>query len=430
MSRFLQNATPDGAHTGHRRVTRHVRAWLAAGAMRRAAGVLGLAVGVLGTVGIAAAEKLPKEWYLISAEYPPTARATALAIEEPLAAKLKLDRPGSLDELRAVQAQVRRVVELATPATVSVELSDSLGSGVIISSSGLVLTAGHVTVEPKRPLWVRLPDGRRYRGRSLGVNHRVDSGLVKITADPPAGGWPSIPVADNAAQAGDWVIALGHPNGFVKGRLPPLRLGRVQMLEDCTLSTDATLVGGDSGGPLLNLRGEVVGIHSRIGERITSNFHVPIKEYREDWPRLVEGRMTGVPDGEDPAADRPLVGVSLTSDARGPLVSQVFPGSPAAEAGLQVGDRVVGWNDEPIQSLAQLTRLAALAEPYQRVQVLVERAGESPPNEANRLENGPPQRLNLVVWLTRVDRRFPGLASESSGSQAGSGSDAYDEDPR
>ncbi|MEO1497300.1 MAG: trypsin-like peptidase domain-containing protein [Planctomycetota bacterium] len=339
----------------------------------------------------------------VSRQYPPTSQATTLELGDALAAAVEAGRLASASDLRAMQQQVRRVVRRAQLATVAIELNDSLGSGVIVSDDGLVLTAGHVTVEPNRGLWVRLPDGRRFRGRSLGLSHRDDSGLVKIIADAPDEVWPAAPVATEAAEVGDWVVALGHPNGYVEGRRPPVRLGRVLMYEDGSLSTDATLVGGDSGGPLLNLRGEVVGIHSRIGERITSNFHVPIECYAEHWPRLAGGLMTGAPEGQDPSRGRPSIGVAVAMRAAGCYVTQLFPRSPAAQAGLRVGDRLVRVGDAEVTSIPQLARVLSRVEPYDRLTLTIEREADS----------SEPSVLEKTVWLGRVDRSFPGLAMET-----------------
>lgn len=338
----------------------------------------------------------------VSADYPPQTIIEPLPIDESLLRVVDAGKPASVDDLRAVQQQVRRVVNTLQKSIVAIELNDSLGSGVIVSDDGLVMTAGHVTVEPNRPVWVRLTDGRRYRGRSLGVNHYDDSGLVKITAEAPDDAWPAAPLATEPAEVGDWVIAMGHPNGFVDGRLPPLRLGRVLMREEGALSTDATLVGGDSGGPLLNLRGEVVGIHSRIGERITSNFHVPIEDFEQRWERLAAGRMTGSPEGEDPTRARPHVGVAVAMKDGRCVVTQVFPRSPAAEAGIRVGDCIARIGESNIVSVTQLTRIMSRLEPYERIEFTLER---------DEAEDSAP--VEKTIWLGRVDRGFPGLAMET-----------------
>jgi serine protease Do len=330
------------------------------------------------------------------------APAAPLAIPEALADALQPGPPKSVAELRLLQQQVRRVVAVGRPVTVAIEMNDSVGSGVIISADGLVLTAGHVSIEPNREVAVRFPDGHRVKGRSLGVNHQLDCGLVRISDPPPANddpeadsppAWPFTPIAVEAPKPGDWVVVLGQPNGFVDGRDPPVRLGRVLSIDDDTINTDATLVGGDSGGPLYNLRGEVVGIHSKIGEQITSNYHVPVTAFRREWQRLNDGRMTGVPDGEDPEDWRPFAGFTLREVKGSLVVTQVFPRRSAAEAGFATGDVILEINGRAPKSLAEIDRSIRRNEPYTRVPVVVEREGV---------------KIELTLWLGRAPTDFPG----------------------
>ncbi|TWT97033.1 Periplasmic serine endoprotease DegP precursor [Botrimarina colliarenosi] len=325
----------------------------------------------------------------------------SLPMAAELEAALQPGPPSTVEQLRLLQQQVRRVVARARPVTVSVEMNDSVGSGVIVSADGLVLTAGHVSVEPNREVMIRFPDGHRVKGRSLGVNHPIDSGLVQITDSPPAsedgkpGAWPFLPIAEVAPQPGDWTVALGQPNGFVDGRAPPVRLGRVLTVSDDLINTDATLVGGDSGGPLINLRGEVIAIHSKIGEQITSNYHVAVGAYRREWQRLMEGRMTGVPDGEDPDDWRPMAGLALRQTGDGLVVTQVFPRRAAAEAGVTPGDVLLEVAGKEPESLAAVDRLIRRQEAFSRVPLVVQRDGV---------------KIELTLWLGRAPTDFPGAS--------------------
>ncbi|QDV80305.1 S1C family serine protease [Botrimarina mediterranea] len=330
-----------------------------------------------------------------------------LAIPTELAESLRPGPPKTVKQLRMLQDQVRRVVALGRPVTVAIEMNDSVGSGVIISADGLVLTAGHVSIEPNREVSVRFPDGHRVKGRSLGVNHELDCGMVRISVPPPSPdedssdsavtgslpAWPFLPIATEAPKPGDWVVVLGQPNGFVEGRNPPVRLGRVLSIDDQMINTDATLVGGDSGGPLFNLRGEVVGIHSKIGEQITSNYHVPVTAFRREWQRLNDGRMTGVPDGEDPDDWRPFAGLTLREVNGALVVTQVFPRRSAAEAGLLSGDILLEIDGKQPESLAEVDRTIRNSEPYTRVPVVIDRQGT---------------KIELTLWLGRATTDFPG----------------------
>src|SRR5205085_588832 len=125
----------------------------------------------------------------------------------------------------------------------------------------------------------------------LGQDKGIDSGMIKITE---SGTYPHVEMGDSKTlQKGQWVVSLGHPGGFVPGRTPVLRLGRIIMNNDSLIQTDCTLVGGDSGGPLFDLDGKVVGIHSRIGPGISFNIHVPVATYRDKWDDLVAGKSMG-----------------------------------------------------------------------------------------------------------------------------------------
>lgn len=335
----------------------------------------------------------------------PAAAIEPLEVPEALSEALQPGPPKTSAHLRLLQQQVRRVVAAGRPVTVAVEMNDSVGSGVIISADGLVLTAGHVCVEPKREVWVRFPDNTKVKAISLGVNHRLDSGMVKITANPPAaedggrGEWPFVPLAESEPMLGEWVIGLGQPNGFVAGRAPPVRLGRVLNVKAETLTTDATLVGGDSGGPLLNLRAEVVGIHSKIGEDITSNYHVPVAAYRREWQRLTAGSLTGIPDGDDPDDWRPQIGFAFRDKPDGVVVTQVFPGKAAAEAGVELGDWLVEIDGKKIASINDVRQAVKRQRPYEHIPVQVRRGDVT---------------VELDVWLGRASRDFPGsvLAKE------------------
>lgn len=329
-----------------------------------------------------------------------------LDVPAELAAALDPGPPKTRAQLRLLQEQVRRVVAAGRPVTVAVEMNDSVGSGVIVSADGLVLTAGHVCVEPKRDVWVRFPDNSRVKAQSLGVNHRLDSGMVKITADPPSaadggpGEWPFVPLAEGDPNPGDWVIGLGQPNGFVSGRAPPVRLGRVLYAKADSINSDATLVGGDSGGPLLNLRAEVIGIHSKIGEAITSNYHVPVAAYRREWERLTTGRLIGIPDGDDPDDWRPQIGFAFRKNADGVVVTQVFPGKAAAEAGVGTGDLLVEIDGVKIATIDDVRLAVAKQSPYEHIPVLIRRDGVT---------------VELDVWLGRASREFPGSALAKEG---------------
>jgi serine protease Do len=203
--------------------------------------------------------------------------------------------PETVDDLRALEKQVQAVVARVQAATVGVSVGPAQGSGVIIKD-GYVLTAGHVSGKPGRDVTIRLPDGRKLKGKTLGNNAGIDSGLIKIL---DKGTFPTVEMGKSAdLKKGDWIISIGHPGGFRATRTPVVRLGRVLSVTGEAVLTDCTLVGGDSGGPLFDLKGRVVGIHSRIGFFITQNYHVPVETYVTTFERLVNGESWGRGGGE------------------------------------------------------------------------------------------------------------------------------------
>lgn len=204
--------------------------------------------------------------------------------------------PETHHDLLTLQQAVAKVAADVLPATVGIELQPgrsherAMGSGVVISADGLILTAAHVISEPDRQVIVRFPDGRTARAVSLGLHTRADGGMVKIVEEGP---WPFVPVIDksNAPDVGQWCVATGHPRGFQKDRSPPVRLGRVVDISDNVLRTDCTITGGDSGGPLFDMQGRVIGIHSRITQSFTENYHVPALAFREAWDVMKAGGL-------------------------------------------------------------------------------------------------------------------------------------------
>ena len=328
-----------------------------------------------------------------SGDKPAEPRQPAVAWDASIEEVASARYPKTVQQLRRLQDQVQSVVQHARPAVVAVQNGDAVGSGVIVSEDGLVLTAGHVATKPNRPVRFMFPDGSRARGTTLGLNRTIDSGMMKITDKGP---WPHVKTAKSGElDTGDWVICLGQPNGYFRDRAPPVRLGRVLYQDDEVINTDCTLVGGDSGGPLFNLKGEVVGIHSRIGRRITSNFHVPISTYELTWARLLAGEMWGggIGEEEQPVRSRPLLGVAGNPTRSPCLVTQVFPGMPAQRAGVEVGDVIIKFGEKDVANFRDLGELVMRQKPMSRVTITIEREGKP---------------LEIKVRLSSVPVEFPG----------------------
>jgi len=226
----------------------------------------------------------------------------ALALSGFVAGPLHAGDPTTLAALKRVEAKSQAVAARVLPATVGI-INQSLagngrlgeGSGVVVSEDGLILTVGHVIAKPGSDLTVIFPDGRRAAAKALGANFSRDSGLAKIS-EP--GKWPHVEMGhSDDIKPGTWCMALGHPGGIQQGRTPPIRLGRVLNAGKGArfLVTDATVISGDSGGPLFDLEGRVIGVHSNIGMSVNQNQDVPIDVYREQWNDLLAGKAIGTP---------------------------------------------------------------------------------------------------------------------------------------
>ncbi|MBL8865264.1 MAG: trypsin-like peptidase domain-containing protein [Planctomycetia bacterium] len=303
--------------------------------------------------------------------------------------------PESVAELKSLQDTVKGLVAKVTPATVAVILgqvdpsrsgpqSVGAGSGVIVSDDGLVLTAAHVIEPPSfgfgglaprrgdaNPTTVMLilPGNIEVRGKILGRNPGVDSGMVKIVDPVPAdatwpgakdGKWPFVEIGDSTKLAkGQWVVSLGHPGGPKPERRAPVRLGQmVDLKNQKALVSDCTLVGGDSGGPLFDLTGKLVGIHSRIGDKIDDNVHVSTKAFQDEWKRLVRGDVIG--RGES----RAVLGVTLSREGKmEPVVEQLSEGSPSAKAGIKVGDRLLKLNGHVLEKTTDVDEIMTQLRP-------------------------------------------------------------------
>jgi serine protease Do len=295
--------------------------------------------------------------------------------------------PHSASELRAIQARVEAVVKYAMPATVGVIVEDGQGSGVIVSADGYVLTAGHVSGDPNKEVTIVFANGKTVTGKALGANNGIDSGMVKITTPPPAGGYPHVPLGTAKAErlpTNQWVVAMGHPGGYRPGRPPVVRLGRVLKVqrnraeEPQYIQTDCPLINGDSGGPLFDLDGRLVGINSRIGVDTRTNLHVPIDTFTQTWDRLADaqkwndrpgffGRRGDRPDRSAPKQEARL-GVRNVDDPRGALVEFVFAGTPA-EGRLAINDIVTRINGQVIRSAQDLEQMMGKYKPGDTIKV-------------------------------------------------------------
>ena len=264
--------------------------------------------------------------------------------------------------------------------------SMSLGSGVIISPDGYVITNNHVVGDHVREITIALPDKREIKGKVIGTDPATDIALLKI----PATGLPVIAWGDSSQlKVGEWVLAIGSPFQLSQTVTAGIvsATGRANMgfadYEDF-IQTDAAINPGNSGGALINSRGELVGINTGIysesGGYQGIGFAVPSKLARhvvDDLMKYGEVRRgsigpLGIEKLTPPLAEE--VGVKGTAGA---LVSRMTRVSEAYDAGLRPGDVIVGVNGQAIDDPAQFLRLVADSKPGTTAVVKVLRGGRT-----------------------------------------------------
>ena len=274
--------------------------------------------------------------------------------------------PEDVADLKAMEEQVQKVIAKVRRATVGV----SGASGVVVSEDGYILTVAHLGRRAGRDVAVTFPDGRKARGKTLGNDYGVDAGLVKITDEGP---WPFAEMGRSGElERGQWCLALGYPVSFERGENPPVRIGRVLRRTSRTVVTDCPIMGGDSGGPLFDLQGKVVGVSSRCDDSLRLNLHVPVDTYRDSWDRLVAGQDFN--SREPPTA---FLGIVRDWDADGIRVGQVMAGLAAEEAGIKVGDVLVRLDGKPLTRYPDLLWLLRQKEPGDEVEIELLRGKET-----------------------------------------------------
>ena len=257
----------------------------------------------------------------------------------------------------------------------------SLGSGFIVSTDGYIMTNAHVVANADEVV-VRLTDKREFKAKVIGSDRRTDVALIKISA----ANLPTVSIGDPARlKVGEWVIAIGSPFGFdstvTKGIISAV--GRSLPDENYTpfIQTDAAVNPGNSGGPLFNMRGEVVGINSQIYSRTGGfmgiSFAIPIdlainvSNQLKTTGKVTRGRL-GV-RLQDVTAD---LAQSFGLDrARGALVAQVEKGSPAERAGLEGGDIILRFMDRDIESSKDLPGMVGATPPGKTIRLDIWRKG-------------------------------------------------------
>lgn len=282
------------------------------------------------------------------------------------------DAPVSIDQLKQMQDHFKELAEDVLDATVSVQVGQNQGTGVIVTRDGYVMTAAHVIGGANRNAIIKLPDGTELEAKTLGLNRQYDSGLLKIKAKDK---YPYLsPGVSADLKTGQWVMAIGHPGGWEEDRGLVFRIGRILNNGESSISTDCSLVGGDSGGPLVDMNGDVVGIHSRIGMRVSDNVHVPVDAFSEQWDDLSKGRDWGRGIGGVNPANEPWIGISLEGSSL--VVERIVKDSPADKAGIKKGDVLLSMNGKKLTSQNRFGSLLRDISPKDKIKLKIERDDE------------------------------------------------------
>ena len=287
----------------------------------------------------------------------------------------------------------RRFFGDSLPRNLPPEELRGLGSGFIIDKSGLVLTNAHV-VDKADKVTVSLKDGRKFEAKVQGVDEVTDLAVVKINAGS------DLPVAtlgsSSKVQVGDWAIAVGNPLGFDN----TVTLGIVSTLKRPSaqvgisskrlefIQTDAAINPGNSGGPLLNDRGEVIGINTAIrADAMGIGFAIPIDKAKQITSELERnGRVAhpfiGIgmddltPDKARQINANPNSPIQVP-EVTGILIGRVIPDSPAATAGIRIGDVIVAIDGKPISKGEELLNIVENSGVGQNLQLKVRRGNRT-----------------------------------------------------
>jgi serine protease Do len=259
------------------------------------------------------------------------------------------------------------------------EADRGVGSGFIIESNGLILTNAHV-VEGANTIYVTLTDKREFKAKLLGMDKRTDIAVVKIEARD----LPKLPLGDSSrVRVGEWVLAIGSPFGLENTVTAGIVSAKSRDTGDYLpfIQTDVAVNPGNSGGPLLNTAGQVIGINSQIFSRsggyMGISFAIPIDEAMRVADQLkTSGKMTrgriGVALGEMTKEVAESLGLGKP---RGAYVRNVDPGGPASAGGIESGDVILSFNGREIAKSTDLPRLVGETKPGTTATVQVWRKG-------------------------------------------------------
>ena len=276
---------------------------------------------------------------------------------------------------------IRTVYAAASPSVASVRTSQGSGTGFLVDSNGTIVTNAHVVGDNKQ-VQVRFDDkGQYHDAQVLSVDASTDLAAVKVSASDVQGIRPLQLADSDSAQVGDSVVAIGYPLGLDRTATAGIVSGLERRIEspngfsiDKVIQTDAAVNPGNSGGPLLNAKGQVIGVNSQIataaggGEgNIGISFSIPSNTVKQVLPSLESGT----------APQHAYLGLQTTQpqNGSGALIAETTSGGPSARAGLRQGDVVTNVGGRSVSSPDDVAAAIANNKPGDKVKVTVQRNG-------------------------------------------------------
>lgn len=303
----------------------------------------------------------------------------ALSIALPGLPQGEVVAPEPLTNIAQLEARIELHRTAMQDSTVGLRFRQGHATGVLVSEEGHILTVAHAMPEPGTRVTVVLNDGRELDGVTHGRNEHSDFGLVQITEASEPWTWSEM-APGQSLRSGEACIATGFPGWISKSRGPVLRFGVVETWNSSWVRNTCVIMPGDSGGPLFDLDGRVIGISSWIERSLQANYAVPVELYRAAWERLLadevwdRDRSQGSARGNVPRShEATRLGLLFESDGNALRVSYTLQDSAARHAGVLAGDRLLAIGSRRVRSYRQLENALEQADDQELLLLELER---------------------------------------------------------
>lgn len=273
------------------------------------------------------------------------------------------DVPTNIEDLREFERRIRKVVDSVQSRVVAVG-----ATGLMVSRDGYVLTCAHGGLKPGTVLPITFADGSKLEGTRLGADDGQDVALFKATAK---GDLPFVDIGKPLPlREGKWVVSIGYPRPVEHGKPPLVRLGRMVGYNPWWLAVDSIMAPGDSGGPLFDLDGRLIG--TVRGDADPYNKFANVNAFRSSWRKLVDDKGVA-----SLASREALLGVLPKVNTHAAEVGEVVVSSPAEEADIRPSDVITRFDGQPVEQFSDILDPLRRKNPGDRVQVEIRRADET-----------------------------------------------------